>query len=133
MSNLLHWTHLQDHIAELDEADKDQLLYDIIARLYLDTDEDRLFWNPAKEWSGPDVLQDIAQSLDYLGLVPELEVDADTAVIITPDGIKLSDGGRIAWPTVSDCAIHRFDRDGRLVEMRERGDDDYNEWSFLFK
>lgn len=44
--------------------------------LYLDMDRaGREFWNPAKEWSGADVCQDIQDVLQQHGLVPMYEQD----------------------------------------------------------
>lgn len=57
-----------------------EALVDIVtsvqSRLYLDMDRDgREFWNPAKEWSGADVCQDIQDVLNEHGLVPGQEQD----------------------------------------------------------
>lgn len=51
-----------------------EVLVDIVAKvqgtLYLDMNRDgREFWNPAKEWSGADVCQDIQDVLHQYGLV----------------------------------------------------------------
>jgi hypothetical protein len=61
------------------ELSRDSLVR-IVARvqgiLYLDMNrEGREFWNPAKEWSGADVCDDIKDVLNEHGLVPEDEQD----------------------------------------------------------
>jgi hypothetical protein len=53
--------------------------------LYLDMDRNgREFWNPAKEWSGADVCQDIQDVLQQHGLVPVNEQDCAQPATASP-------------------------------------------------
>lgn len=63
-----------------EDLSRDQLIAivrQIQSELYLDqTDHGRLVWHPEKDWSGADVLQNIASKLNCVGLVPEEPIEA---------------------------------------------------------
>ncbi len=47
-------------------------------RLYLDADEHgEPVWTPDKDWSGTDILNDLAERLDQLGMVPTIIMAAE--------------------------------------------------------
>jgi hypothetical protein len=50
---------------------------------------------------------------------------------LTDEGIRLDDGGWIAWPEC-DGTIRRFDRTGHWMETIGRGDAGHDEWLALF-
>ena len=76
-----------------------EVLVEIVSRLqsllYLDMDRNgREFWNPAKEWGGADVCQDIQCVLYEYGLVPGEEQDC---VPTTTESPPTSTAALVAW------------------------------------
>ncbi len=66
-------------VRNFDPDTKDSVLIDIIAAMYMDTEQKedgttRDFLNPDKEWEGADVLQNIAEILNDYGRVPTEEI-----------------------------------------------------------
>ena len=76
-----------------------EVLVEIVTRvqslLHLDMDRNgREFWNPAKEWSGADVCQDIQGVLHQYGLVPGEEPNC---VSTTTESPSTSTAELVAW------------------------------------
>ena len=51
---------------------------------------------------------------------------------LSANGVVLTDGGIIEHPEDYDGAIRRRDKDGNMMEVREPGDEGYEEWQDLF-
>ena len=69
---------------ELSREALEAIVVKVQGLLYLDMDRvGREFWNPGKQWSGPDVCQDIQDVLQQHGLVPVDEQDCAQPVTVS--------------------------------------------------
>lgn len=83
-----------------------EIVSGVQALLYLDVDQEREFWNPAKEWSGADVCFAIQDLLHQHGLVPGDEQPCDGGP--RPDVRQLVDWAKSQGlqPDDLDDAVH---------------------------
>jgi hypothetical protein len=81
--------------SELSREALEAIVAKVQGLLYLDMDRaGREFWNPAKEWSGADVCQDIQDVLHQHGLVPAEEQDCMPTTTESP---PTSAAELVAW------------------------------------